>query len=279
MLKFIFTFDHIMYARYNSFQQAFGVIATKPTDLHEAFSYPTTSLPVSIASPNSSLYQSEKAGFRNIMKSSNSVSSSFPQNTKQIIDGMVAMRSLKPRSTYMEYFIDLLKYLTLRANINTHSLDIKMNMNMPRSVKEETRTQRSTNPGPKDGWKCFFSNSDNKNNLIALFAIFLHHQKVENTTSIFLGMLLFIFTITNVRLLKPQKFQLSPLASLKIVNTYVRVLISSKVKVKNCTLLKNNIAPQVHFAFCNEAGGLESRKTFQIIFFKKTLKSMPFKKC
>ena len=78
MLKFIFTFDHIKYARYNSFQQAFGVTAAKPTDLHEAFSYPTTSLPLSIASPNSSLYQSEKAGFRNIMKSSNSVSSSFP---------------------------------------------------------------------------------------------------------------------------------------------------------------------------------------------------------
>ena len=83
MLKLIFAFDHIKYARYNSFQQEFGVIAAKPTDLHEAFSYPITSLPLSIASPDSNLHQSDKAGFRNyIMKSSNSVSSSFPQNAK-----------------------------------------------------------------------------------------------------------------------------------------------------------------------------------------------------
>ena len=39
-------------------KQTFGVIAEKPNDLHEA------SLPLSIASPNSSLYQSDKAEFR-----------------------------------------------------------------------------------------------------------------------------------------------------------------------------------------------------------------------
>ena len=60
-----------------------------------------------------------------------------------------------------------------------NSFDIKMNMNIPRSVKEETRTQRSTNPGPKDGWKRFLSNSDNKNNLIALFAIFFKSSESE----------------------------------------------------------------------------------------------------
>ena len=41
------------------------------------------------------------------------------------------------------------------------------------------------------------------------------------------------------------------------------------------TLLKNNILPQVHSAFCNEAGCLESYKTQQIIFFKRTLKNIP----
>ena len=44
-------------------KQAFGVIAAKPTDLHEAFSYRITSLPLSIASPDSNLFQSGKAGF------------------------------------------------------------------------------------------------------------------------------------------------------------------------------------------------------------------------
>ena len=61
----------------------FGVTAAKLTDLYKAFSYPITSLPLSIASSDSSLYQSDKAGFRSyIMKSSNSVPSPFPQNVK-----------------------------------------------------------------------------------------------------------------------------------------------------------------------------------------------------
>ena len=93
---------------------------------------------------------------------------------------MVAMHSLKPRSTYMECFIDLLKYLTLPANVNAHSLDIIMDMNIPRSVKEGTRKQRSTNPGPNDdGWKRFLGNGDNKNNLIALFVKFLKSTESE----------------------------------------------------------------------------------------------------
>ena len=91
-------------------KQAFGVIAAKSVDLHEGFSYPITSLPLSIVSTDSSLYQSDKASFRNyIMKSSDSVSSSLPQIAKWTIDGMAAMRFLKPKSLntrYMEWFID-----------------------------------------------------------------------------------------------------------------------------------------------------------------------------
>ena len=38
VLKLIFAFDLIKFNRYNSFQQGFGVVAAKPTDLHDAFS-------------------------------------------------------------------------------------------------------------------------------------------------------------------------------------------------------------------------------------------------
>ena len=92
--------------------------------LSEAFSYPITSMPVSIASLHSSLFQSNKAGFRiYIMKLSNSVSCSFPHIAKWFIDGMAAMRSIKPRSIYIEWFIDLLKYITPHANVNAHLFD------------------------------------------------------------------------------------------------------------------------------------------------------------
>ena len=73
------------------------------------------------------------------MKSSNSISPSFAQTAKWIIDVMAAMHSLKLRSTYMEWFFDLLKYFTQPANVNVRSLDIIMDMNIPRSVKEGTR--------------------------------------------------------------------------------------------------------------------------------------------
>ena len=80
-------------------KQVFAVIVVKAIDLHEAFPYPITSLSLSITSPNSSLYQSDKACFRNyIMKSSNSVSSSFLQIAKRDTDGIAAMHS---RSTHM----------------------------------------------------------------------------------------------------------------------------------------------------------------------------------
>ena len=52
------------------------------------------------------------------------------------------------------------------------------------------------------------------------------------------------------------------------MNTDGRMLILSKIKLKYTTasLLKKNIPPQVHFAFCHEASGLESRKTPHKLF-------------
>ena len=48
----------------------------------------------------------------------------------------------------MEWFIDLLKYITPPVNVNAHSLDTTIDMYIPRNVKQETHRQRSTNPGP-----------------------------------------------------------------------------------------------------------------------------------
>ena len=86
------------------------------------------------------------------------------------------MCSLKQRSTCIECFTDLLKYLMLP----THSLDIIVDINIPRSVREGNCRQRSTNSGPKDNaWKRFLSNVDNKNILIALFVKFLESPETE----------------------------------------------------------------------------------------------------
>ena len=58
------------------------------------------------------------------------------------------MRSLKPRSIYMEWLIDFFKYITLPANVNADSLDNIMDINIPISVKGRPCRQKSTIPGP-----------------------------------------------------------------------------------------------------------------------------------
>ena len=98
---------------------------------------------------------------------------------------------LKPRSTYLEWFIDILKYIMPPANVNAHSLDIIIDICIPRSVKEGTRRKRSTNPGPNfyvlglhqkmseaDSWERFLSNDDKKEPF-ALFVKILESPESE----------------------------------------------------------------------------------------------------
>ena len=47
--------------------QAFGTIVSKSLTLEEAFQYPITSVPLSVASPDGHLRQSEKASLRNFL--------------------------------------------------------------------------------------------------------------------------------------------------------------------------------------------------------------------
>ena len=48
-------------------KRAFGVMVSKCASKEEAFSFPMTSLPLSIANPNGSLYSSDKSKFRNVL--------------------------------------------------------------------------------------------------------------------------------------------------------------------------------------------------------------------
>ena len=92
--------------------QAFGLIVEKPAKVEDAFSYPITLFPLIIATPDSGLFQTDKAGFRNlILKQSDEVRKDYPKNAKWIIDGMTAIRSVKPRNTYEEWFLALTNYM------------------------------------------------------------------------------------------------------------------------------------------------------------------------
>lgn len=77
-------------------------MVSKCQSKEEAFSYPMTSLPLSIANPNGSLYGSDKAKFRNYLIS-DFYSLEPEYEARWIIDCGQAIRQVNPRDTYGEF--------------------------------------------------------------------------------------------------------------------------------------------------------------------------------
>ena len=79
----------------------------------EAFAYHVTYLSLSIATPEGGLFQADKAGFRNFfINEAEASSEDFVKNAEWVFDGMSAVRCVKPKETYEEWFAELLKYFT-----------------------------------------------------------------------------------------------------------------------------------------------------------------------
>ena len=94
-------------------RQAFGLIISKAVSINEAFMYPITSVPLALATTENGLRQSDKASFRNsLINEANSDCTDVPKNCTWLIDGMAAVRSLKPKDTYHLFYISLLKFIT-----------------------------------------------------------------------------------------------------------------------------------------------------------------------
>ena len=122
-------------------KQAFGIIISKAASLEEAFKYPITSLPLSIAMPDGSLYQTEKAPLRKqIIGDANTTR--YLQNATWIVDGMYAIRSVKPKETYNHYFVDLFNYILPPQDAKATSLHFVMGVYKPNSTKEGIRRKR-----------------------------------------------------------------------------------------------------------------------------------------
>ena len=85
-----------------------GFVRSKSISHAEAFSHCVTSLPLSVATPEGGLRQSDKASLRNYLNDGASATSKvIPQNAAWFVDGLAAIRSLKPKDTFEEW-IDVL---------------------------------------------------------------------------------------------------------------------------------------------------------------------------
>ena len=68
---------------------SFGFLVNKTEKLAEAFKYTITSVPLAVATPESTLYQSDMAGLRNyIINLSKRSSHKYPRDAQWVVDGM-----------------------------------------------------------------------------------------------------------------------------------------------------------------------------------------------
>lgn len=169
-------------------KQAFGIIISKCKTKEEGFSYPMTSLPLSIANPNGSLYSANKAKFRNHLIGTFSTVEGN-SNALWIIDAGYAIHQIKPRDTYKEYYDDLLEWILPDDNLNPSSVVIAVDDYRKESTKEGERRSRRDGkdegirvhvtgvdqkmPKGKVKWADFLSNGENKNDLMTLFGEYL----------------------------------------------------------------------------------------------------------
>ena len=92
-------------------RQAFGVLVGKSTTPEEAHSYPLTTVPLALATPESDLRQGSKAALRNyLIDESTSIIEEPPIRGNWLIDGMAAVKSIPSQKTWGIYADILLKF-------------------------------------------------------------------------------------------------------------------------------------------------------------------------
>ena len=166
--------------------QAFGTIISKALTLEEAFKYPITSLPLSIATVEGDLRQSDKASFRNFLIQTASASTTqVPKNASWLVDGMAAVQSLKSKETYGEWIEDLIRFITPPDVAECILFGMVNDTYNETSIKSNTRKKRGEEhlktiiegfeqhmpAGVK--WNEFLRNGDNKNQLIKIILRFI----------------------------------------------------------------------------------------------------------
>ena len=106
-------------------RQAFGTMLSQSINLEEALRYPLTLVPLSIATPDEKLRPAKKHLLRNyIIADAYALTHECPQNARLLIDEMAAMRSIKQKATYRDWFISLFKLVTPRDDRNPIRIEV-----------------------------------------------------------------------------------------------------------------------------------------------------------
>ena len=160
--------------------QAYGIIIAKSISKEEAFSHCVTSVPLSVATPEGELRQSDKASLRNFLNDEASAASKcVPQKAVWFVDGLAAIRSLKPKDTFEEWIDTLLRFITPPDIAEASVIGMINDTYSSYSTKSGTRKRRGDGTrthveGAKQHmpsgmkWQEFLENSNNKEDLVNL---------------------------------------------------------------------------------------------------------------
>ncbi|KAG1648069.1 hypothetical protein GQR58_030110 [Nymphon striatum] len=124
-------------------RQAFGALVGKATSPREAHSYPLTTVPLALASPDSDLRQGCKAALRNfLIEESNAEVQAPLSKAAWLIDGMAAVRSVKSKPTWGEYAKAYFRFCTPAAADQAHSIAVIFDNYTQETTKQLTQHRR-----------------------------------------------------------------------------------------------------------------------------------------
>ena len=121
-------------------KQAFGMLVGKTTSLEDALSYPLTTVPLALASPDGDLRQGTKASLRNhLIEDPDLVTHDHPKGKHWIFDGMAVIRAMKPKSNWGTFTESFIKACTPTRESNPISMAIIMDTYDEGRVKEMSK--------------------------------------------------------------------------------------------------------------------------------------------
>ena len=124
-------------------KQAFGMLVGKTTCLEDALSYPLTTVPLALASPDGDLRQGTKASLRNHMiEDPDLVTCDTPKEKHWIFDGMAVIRAMKPKPNWGIFTESFIKACTPASESKPISIAIIMDTYEEGRVKEMTQKRR-----------------------------------------------------------------------------------------------------------------------------------------
>ena len=178
-------------------RQAFGLLAGKVTTSEEAHSYPLTTVPLALATPERDLRQGSKAALRNyLIEESNSITEELPTRDNWLIDGMAAVKSIPSQKTWGEYADILLKFclppiqskpLQIGIIFDSYNIATTKQLTQRRRGVSSRRTHITSTeqsmPKGKD-WDLFLQNSENKTELIRFLVTYFKTDSVRSKLKI-----------------------------------------------------------------------------------------------